>query len=64
MKVKKVGNTLVIELDLDEKREPTGSGKSLRVASTGGFEHVTVEGETLGVSVNVTVKNPAYKRGN
>ena len=49
---------LIITLDVANPPRPSTSGKTLLVASTGGFKPTTVEikGKTVSVSVNATVK--------
>lgn len=59
-KVTPDGNTLILEIDISPKAregaEPSGSGKTLVVASTRGFRDF----EGIDVSLNATVRNPAY----
>lgn len=57
---------LVIEIPCTLKpNEPSGSGKTLRVASTNGnirVEGVEVDDKPLFLGVNAYVKNPNYKK--
>jgi hypothetical protein len=56
MQVRIEGKKLVIELDLEEPR-PSKQGKSLIVASSGGFAPTTVQvkGKPVKVSVNAII---------
>lgn len=56
--VTKEKDTLVIRVNLKEKGEPSGSGKTLVIATTHG--NVQVEGVTVGL--NVYIKNPEYTK--
>lgn len=57
MKVTINGKKMTIELDLDEARTPSASGKTLRVASTCGNMKtgVTVDGKELVIGVNAYI---------
>jgi hypothetical protein len=57
MKVTINGSVLKIEIDM-QKPTPSASGKTLVVASTGGFmkTQAQVDGKEVSVSVNATVK--------
>lgn len=58
MKVEIKGKKLLIEIDLDEPRKPSASGKSIVVASTRGNKttELIVDGQPLVVAVNAYVK--------
>jgi hypothetical protein len=57
MKIKKEGNTLYIEIECDQEPRPSGSGKSLLVASeTTRRTGVLVKDRELTVSVNAYIK--------
>ena len=51
-------NELVIRIPMNSTPEPSKSGNSLMVASTGGFAptEATVNGKTVKVSVNAIIK--------
>jgi hypothetical protein len=57
---KVTGNKLVIEVDIGPKMvaaaQPSASGKTRMVASTGGFTPVTNGNGRLALSLNVTTK--------
>lgn len=57
MKVTINGKKLVIELDIDEARTQSASGKTLRVASTSGNVKtgVQVDGKELVIGVNAYI---------
>ncbi len=55
IKYKVVGKKLTIEADLDGK-SPSGSGKNIVLASTGGFEEVEGSQPKIKVSLNVISK--------
>lgn len=59
MKAEIKGKKLIIEIDLDEERKPSASGKSLVVASTRGnvTTDVKVDSKPLVVAVNAYVKS-------
>lgn len=59
MKAEIKDKKLIIEIDLDEKRKPSASGKSLVVASTRGnvTTDVKVDGKPLVVAVNAYIKS-------
>jgi len=59
MKAEIKGKKLIIEIDLDEERKPSASGKSLVVASTRGnvTTDVKVDGKPLVVAVNAYIKS-------
>jgi len=59
MKAEIKGKKLIIEIDLDEERKPSASGKSLVVASTRGnvTTDVKVDGKPLVVALNAYVKS-------
>ena len=50
---------LVIELPIEESPAPSSTGKTLLLASTGGFRQTDAEygGQRISVSVNATIKN-------
>lgn len=54
------GNSLIVTIDISktarEKAQPSGSGKTLVVATSNGFAQY----EGVNVSLNATVRNPAY----
>jgi len=49
---------LIITIDLNQKPEPSTSGKTLVVASSGGFTKTAAKfkGKEISVSLNATVK--------
>lgn len=57
MKATIKGNTLVIEIEMNEPR-PSASGKTLVVASTGGNQTTTamVKGKPLVIGLNAYIK--------
>lgn len=59
MKVEIVGKNLVITLPMNATPIPSGSGKSLIVASTGGNKEseVTVNGKKVTIGCNAYIKN-------
>lgn len=58
MKAEIKGKKLHIEIDLDEPRTPSASGKSIVVASTRGNKttELIVDGKPLVIAVNAYVK--------
>lgn len=58
MIAKIVNGVLVIELPLEAKPRPSTSGKTLVVATTGGFRtsEAEVNGQKVAISVNATVR--------
>lgn len=58
-------NKLTITIDLAKELVPSSTGKSLIVASSGGWTGTAAEVNGQNVSVNVTaiVKNSAYVKG-
>lgn len=58
MKAEIKGEKLHIEIDLDESRSPSASGKSIVVASTRGNKptDLMVDGKPLVIAVNAYVK--------
>jgi hypothetical protein len=60
MQAKIQDNRLIIAIDLIQPPRESASGKTLVVATTGGFEVSDVEqdGSTISVSVNATIPNP------
>ena len=58
-KVSQDGKNLIITIALNAKPEPSTSGKTLIVATTGGFKQTeakTKTGKAISVSINATVK--------
>ncbi len=54
MNVKINGNKLLVELDINETPEPSRTGKTLILASTGGFTPSGVRHQGKDVKINVT----------
>jgi hypothetical protein len=52
--------TLIIKVDLTRRGEPSGSGKSIIIASTGGNIVVPGGNKTM-IGLNVYTKNPDYE---
>lgn len=58
MKAEIKNGTLVVTISLEPKPRPSSSGKTLLVASTGGFvtTEAEVDGKPVRVSLNATIK--------
>lgn len=61
MKVKTQDGKLVIEIELEHTPRPSASGKTLVVASTGGFKvtDAVVDGKPVSLSINAIVPKAA-----
>lgn len=53
--------TLIIELAVVETPRPSGSGKTLILATTGGNQAVQVGNQIVKIGVNAFIPNPQYK---
>ena len=58
MKAEIKGNQLIITIDIDKNPKPSQSGKTLLLASTGGFQSNVTEfnGKPVAINVTATVK--------
>lgn len=54
------GDMLTIKIDLSQRHGPSGSGKSITIATTGPTVKVP-DNPDIKISVNCYVKNPDYK---
>lgn len=54
------GDMLTIKIDLSQRHGPSGSGKSLTIATTGGNMKVP-DNPDIKIGLNCYVKNPDYK---
>jgi hypothetical protein len=67
MKARIEKNTLYLEVPLNEKPEPSSSGKTLLVASSHGtqvLDGVQVAGQTVRLGLNAFIPNPKAPSGN